>query len=303
LGKQTGIAWMALSAVLFALMGFFARLASAGVHWTVVCAVRAALGAVVAVGFAHARGARMRVEDRRGIWPRSIFGVCSMACTFYALASPTLSLRDTATLLNMSPIFIAILSPPLLGERAERRVAIAIPLSVAGVLLILKPTFLFGGAQLGVEALRAAGSAVLAALASAFAMMALRRLGPRESPESIAIHFSVCATIVFSLACLPFLKVPSARHASYLAAAGLAAGFAQLAMTRAYALERAARVGSIAYLGVVVSAILGALALHEWPTWSAAVGMTLVIAAGLVIAFAATRQPSGERSATIGPAP
>jgi drug/metabolite transporter (DMT)-like permease len=37
------------------------------------------------------------------------------------------------------------------------------------------------------------------------------------------------------------------------------------------------------YLGVVVSALLGAIALHEWPTTSAIVGMGLMIAGGLAI--------------------
>lgn len=280
---------MALSALLFALMGFFARLASSGVHWTLVGATRAAIGALVAIAVARARGARTRVDDRRGIWWRSIFGTASMACTFYALASPSLALGDTATLFNLSPVFIAGMSPIVLGERSGRRIALALPLSLAGAVLVLRPPFLFGGAHLGPEATRTALVAIAAAFTSACAMMMLRRIGQRESPEAIAIHFSVFAAVVFLLASMPFIKVPTPREAAYMTGAGLSAGFAQLAMTRAYALERAAHVGSIGYLGVVISALLGALALHEWPTLGATVGMLLVVAGGLVIAFSAAR--------------
>jgi drug/metabolite transporter (DMT)-like permease len=63
---------------------------------------------------------------------------------------------------------------------------------------------------------------------------------------------------------------------------GVCAGFGQLAMTRAYALDQAARVGAVGYLAVVVSALLGALALGEVPDALATIGMLLVIAGGLV---------------------
>src|SRR4051794_19011848 len=72
--SSRALAWMALSAVLFASMGFFARLASAHVSWTLVATSRAAIGAIIAVAVAKARGAKTTVDDRRGIWARSIFG-------------------------------------------------------------------------------------------------------------------------------------------------------------------------------------------------------------------------------------
>jgi drug/metabolite transporter (DMT)-like permease len=68
--------------------------------------------------------------------------------------------------------------------------------------------------------------------------------------------------------------------------AGVMGGFAQLALTRAYAMERAARVAPIGYLNVVVSAVLGALALHEWPSGRAVAGMALIVAGGLVVTLA-----------------
>jgi drug/metabolite transporter (DMT)-like permease len=73
-------------------------------------------------------------------------------------------------------------------------------------------------------------------------------------------------------------------------AAGGFGGLAQIAVTRAYALERAARVAGLAYLAVVVDAILGALALHEWPSAMTLVGMGLVVTGGLVVTLASVRE-------------
>jgi drug/metabolite transporter (DMT)-like permease len=78
-------------------------------------------------------------------------------------------------------------------------------------------------------------------------------------------------------------------------AAGVCGGLAQIAVTRAYALERAARVAGLAYLTVVVDAILGALALHEWPSAMTLGGMALVVTGGLIVTLASVREHVRER--------
>lgn len=274
---------MFTSTVLFAFMGFFARVASAGAHWTLVGAARALTGVAVAVAVARLRGVPVRVSDRRGIGVRSVFGTASMVLTFCALSSRSLSLGDTTTLLNLQPVFIAALSPWVLGERSSPRLAAGIALALAGVVMILRPAVLFGGATLGPDAARTAALAVTASLTSTVAMMTLRRIGQRESAEAIAIYFSLFAAVVFVALSVPHLHAPTARTAAFMAGAGLCAGLGQIAMTRAYALAPAAQVGSISYLGVVASALLGALALHEWPAPAALLGMAMVVTGGLLV--------------------
>ncbi len=291
--------WMAASALLFAAMNFFARLASANVSWTVVATSRALVGALVALAVAWLRAAPMRVRDRRGIWARSLWGTAAMSCTFYALSCRELPLGDAATLLNLTPVFLAVLTPIFLGERSGRRVAVALPLSLAGTILILRPPFLFGGASATTAAAHiAALVALTSALCSSFAMIMLRRIGPYESPEAIAIQFSFTAAALLGLLALIDVTMfphagsamPAGRDVTAIVLAGVCAGLAQICMTRAYALERAARVSGVAYLSVVGSALLGALALHEWPTPLTTLGMGLVIAGGLVVTVIGLRE-------------
>lgn len=284
---------MALSAALFAFMGFFARVASAGAHWSMVGATRAVTGALVAFAVARLRGAPTRIRDRRGLTLRSVFGTASMVLTFSALSSRALSLGDTSTLLNLQPVLLAALSPFVLGERSSPRLAAGLSLSLTGVVLVLRPAALFGGAPLGPEAARTAALAVTASVSSAFAMMSLRRIGPHEGAEAIALHFSLFAAAVFAALGIAHLRAPSAYGAACMAGAGLCAGLGQLAMTRAYALAPAAQVGSLSYLGVVVSALLGAVALHEWPSPIALAGMALVVLGGLVVVL----RPSADERA------
>jgi len=267
--------------VAFAGMSFCAHVASAHAHWAMTGAVRCLVGAIVAYGVARARGAATRVHDRRGIWLRSIAGTSAMLFTFYALGTP-LPLGDAVTLFNLTPVFLALLGPVLLRERAGRRVWIAVPVCMAGLVLIVRPEIVVGSG-----ALSGAVAAVGSALSSTFAYALLRRMG-NESPEAVALHFSLFAAAVLSALALPHLggAPPAAATVGWMLGAGVMGGLAQLALTRAYAMERAARVAPIGYLNVVVSALLGALALHEWPSARAVAGMALIVSGGLVVTLA-----------------
>jgi drug/metabolite transporter (DMT)-like permease len=286
----SGLGWSAIAALLFALMSFFGRVAGATVPWTTVVASRAAVGALVALAVAWARGAPMIVRDRRGIWLRTLFGTLSMLCSFYALASPSLPLGDTATLLNLTPVFVAALGPIVLGERAGRAVGMALAIALTGVVLISRPSVLFGGLATQPGALFSALVAVSGAVCAACAMLALRKIGPHEGPEAIALHFSATATVALTVLAIPRLSMPPLGGALATVGAGLAAAFAQLAVTRAYALERAAPVSAMGYLTVVASAALGAVALGEWPSTLTLTGMMMIVAAGLVVAYQGPRK-------------
>jgi drug/metabolite transporter (DMT)-like permease len=284
---------MSLGAVLFALMNFLARIASGHVSWMLVAGTRALVGAFVAMAIARARSVNVFPKSTRTMWLRSFFGTISMMATFYALGSKALALGDAVTLVNLTPVFLALLAPYVLGERSGRRVVIAIPLAIGGVVLILRPTFLFGdvGAHVSRDAmLFPAGIAVLASISSSFAMMMLRRVGKTENPEAIAAHFSLTAAVACFLLALPSLEMPSRVDLLTMVATGLCAGCAQIAMTRAYSMEHAARVSPFGYLSVVVSAALGAAFLHEWPGVLALGGMALVILAGTVVTVAGVRE-------------
>lgn len=286
---------MALSAVLFALMNFLARLATTSASWATVGAVRAIVGAIVALMVARMRGRSLAAKDGRAVFWRSLLGTIAMLSTFYVLSSRTVSLGNTVTLLNLSPVFLAVLAPVFLRERTSAAVAIAIALALGGVALVVRPTFLFGAEGNSITLASSSGGpsasttvlvAVLAALSTSIAMMLLRRVGRTETAEAVAFHFSLFAAATLTGLSLFDLRAPSPRDAACMVAAGLCAGFAQLAMTRAYALEHAARVSGMSYLSVVASALLGAVAFGERPGPTAIAGMALVIAGGLLVTFA-----------------
>lgn len=268
---------MVAASALFAVMTVSARLGSQEVPWLEVAFARSFVGWLVAVGVARARGASLRVGNQRRAWGRTLCGTAAMMCTFYTIAAPEISLGDATSLRSTTPIFIALIAPFAIGEATTRRVWIATPVAFAGVVMLAQPSFDLAG--------HLAFLSVLAAIFSAFAMMFLRKLGPSETAEAVAAHFSLVASVLLLLLSLPAFVAPGWAGLSWLAITGLTAGLGQLAMTRAYALDHAARVGTIGYLGVVMTQILAAIWLDEIPTLLQAAGSGLVIAGGLMLAL------------------
>jgi drug/metabolite transporter (DMT)-like permease len=291
--RHQGLLWMVLASTLFAVMNVCVRLGAREVAWQQVAAARTTVGALVAVAVALVRGAPLFVVDQKKAWGRSLFGTGAMLCCFYALGAPEIALGDAVTLGATTPIFIALLAPWLLGEPANRWAWLATLLAFVGVALVVGPTFHIAG---GLAVIATAG-----AMLSAIAMMLLRRLG-RESPEAIALHFAIVASVVTLGMSVPVWRTPDLGGALALVATGVTGGLAQLAMTRAYALERAARVGTVGYLGVVLSHVLAALVLHEEPSPHQVIGTVLVSAAGIVVAWRMARESAAERRSEPEPA-
>ena len=267
--------WMLLAQVFFALMNLGTRLAAREVNWPQTAFVRFMVGAAVAAAIGRARGKSLRATDQKHTWLRSIFGTLAALGSFYALSSPRLPLGDAATLGATSPIFVALLAPMLLHERVGHGLVGSILTAFVGVALLLQPTF-GGAAPVALVATAAAGSYALA-------MIWLRKIGPSETAEAVVLHFSIVAAVTTFALSLPSWRNPSAGGWLLLVGTGLSGGAAQLAMTRAFARDRAARISALGYLQVALTYLLAALAFGEHPAPVQLAGAAMVLAASLYI--------------------
>jgi drug/metabolite transporter (DMT)-like permease len=177
--------WMLSGCFWFSLMALLAHsIGPEECDWQVVAIARSGLATVFALITAIATGARL-VFFRPGIlWVRSVAGSCSMVATFYALTH--LPASEVLTLTNTFPVWVALLSWPMAGERPTAGVWVAIVCAVAGVALTQKPHL--GGFPL------AAWAALFASLFTAVAMLGLNRLRGVSS-LGIVVHFSAVSTL------------------------------------------------------------------------------------------------------------
>lgn len=273
---------MVVAQVFFAGMNVCTRLGSRSLPWSEIGAARFLLGALIALGIAGYRGSSLRITDRTNTWRRSVYGTIAAVCTFYALASSRIDLGDVATLGATAPIFVALLSRPLLAEAVGGRVAFAIAVGFAGIVAILRPSLAI--------ALPIAGLATAGAFFYALAMIWLRKIGPGESHEAVVLHFSLVALGAFLALAFPVWRWPDWESGLLLLGAGIGGGAGQIAMTRAYALHRAAPVTALTGLGIVFTHLFAMPVFGDRPSVWQVTGSLLVIAAGCLLAW--NRAPS-----------
>jgi drug/metabolite transporter (DMT)-like permease len=244
---------------------------------------------------------------------RSICGSISLLCSFYAFKH--LPASDVIAITNTFPIWVAILSWPLLGERPTREVWFAVLCSVAGSILINQPQLgaevpafaTAGDPSFAGEAVLTASAAVaprgaapfaalpwlshrllggiLAAISSVFSAVVVIGLNllHKTPSQAIVVHFSLVAT-VFCLAAAPFEPDFAASVAALrlpiiglLAALGLCATIGQIFLTKAFAAGPASKVAVVALSQVVFCYLFELGFLGRRFQWLSMWGMILII--------------------------
>jgi drug/metabolite transporter (DMT)-like permease len=277
--RSAGPLMMALSSLLFALMGLLVKVATREVPSGEVVFWRSFVSFVALVPFALADA---RVWRASTWWPlvlRGVTGTGSMACYFLAISR--LPLGDAVMISYASPIVVALLSPWILGERPVPGLWGALALGFAGVSLVAGPRF--EGDALGV------GAALATAVFAGLAYIYVRESARTERSDTIVFWFCGIGSVITAPTLWPSPTIPSVSGQLALLGVGLLGLLAQLAMTRAYALGDAATISLYSYLTPVFAAGLGAWTLGEPVGWRTLAGTALVAAAG---AWASSRPPA-----------
>lgn len=267
--------WMLIAAVSFAVMGALTHAAGAEIDWRIIAIVRATLACLFAGILAYWAGAKLVVRGSPTLWMRSIAGSISLACTFYALTR--LPVGDTLTLTNMFPLWVVVLSVPLLGQWPTAGVWMAAGVGMAGVVFIQQPHFQDDNTLPGL-------AAFLASFTSAIAMIGLHKLKAVD-PRAIVAHFSGVAVLTMAL----LIGLPGAspiqfenfdaRLVAILVGVGVTATAGQLAITRAFATGSPSKVSVVALTQVLFGAGFDRVLWNRAFDAATLIGMGLILAA------------------------
>ena len=283
---RLGIAWLLAAEACYAVMRVTARLSATAstLPWAEIAAVRFLVGSLVPLGSAAVRGVPLRVVDQRNAWLRSLFGTGGALSLFYALGTHALSVGDATTLYSTAPLWVAVLSGPVLGERVGWVVWLAVCAGFAGVATLL---------HAGFRSVGPTGLIVLTgALSYALAIFRVRRLSSRESSEAIGFHMSITAGVIMLAIALPALQpIPVAAMLPLLLSA-LAGGVGQTIIARAYAHESASKLAAFNYSGVVFTYLLEIALFRRAPEPHQWAGALIVIGAGVLVSVMAARRSS-----------
>ncbi len=228
------------------------------------------------------RSAALLGDRRASLWLRGLFGGVSLILSFASIQR--IGPGESAFLTASSGIFVAALSPQMLGQRSQRRDWLAIAGALLGLYLLLQPELKDSdlvGRLLGLA------SGFLAALA----YLMIARAGRSNSPRTVVFYFSLVAVLIhLGWFAWRDCSWPADGQAWALALlAGLTGSAAQSFLTRAYQMAPAAQVSAVAYCGPVMSLMLGALLFKQTPNAIALGGCGLVLLSGMLLPFLSAR--------------
>jgi drug/metabolite transporter (DMT)-like permease len=257
----------------FAVMSALAHAAGEVCSWQTVAVFRAFLVFLFVGTYTLARGEQLVFLRPRKLWLRSIAGSLSLVMAFFALSK--LPASTVVTLTNTFPVWVAVLSWPVLGVLPSGRVWLAVMGGVAGVYLIQMPHA--DGNSLAIAL------ALLSAAATSVAMIGLHKLRG-VNPNAVVVHFSGVATIA-SLSALAFfdrrpdgLPFYHPEALFLLLGIGLTASVGQMLLTRAFAAGDPAKVSVVGLSQVVFSLMIDVGFTNQSITATALVGTALILA-------------------------
>ena len=256
----------------------------AGVKWAAQHGVRVVeslfyrqLGTTVAALAFVAIGpglASLRTKRVGGHVVRMGIGLLAMGLNFLAFAMLPMA---EATAIGFSvPIFSTLLAAIVLGERTGIWRWGAVLAGFAGIMVIVQP----GSGHI---ALSGGIVAIAAALTTALATIAIRRLGATEAAATTVFWFGASSLVPLSVAMLFAGRTHSTEIFAVLAVMAIAGGAAQLFLTGALRFAPVALVMPMDYLSLIWSSLLGFLIFSQLPSEWTLLGAPLVIGAGLVI--------------------
>ena len=229
----------------------------------------------------------LRTRMDGSLWPRNpgwvatrtVAATVATLSAFYAFG--VLPLAQTYAILFATPIFITILSIPLLGEQVRLRRWCAVLAGLAGVMIVLRP----GQASLSLGHL----AALLAACMSALSMTIVRKLSKTERPVVLMLY-PILANILVMGAALPFVWQPlQGGQFGLMAVISVMGLIATVMSILSYRLAEAAIAAPMQYSQILWAIVYGALIFHEFPDLATLTGAAIIVASGLYIVLREAR--------------
>jgi len=246
--------------------------------------VRFAVQAIVLVPLVVLTGRIWRMRGRV-LWLtffRTVLHILGIGAMVTALKY--LPLADAIAIAFVMPFMMLILARYVLNEEVGNRRIIACAVGFAGTLLVVQPSF----AEVGWPALLP----VFVAANFALFMLVTRQIAKDTDPIGLQAVSGVMALGIMlpliwlfqdgEIAQLTMVK-PTGFELVLLLSIGLLGTFAHLLMTWSLRYAPSATLAPMQYLEIPFAAVLGFFIFGDWPNPLAAVGILIIMAAGLYV--------------------
>ena len=273
----------------FAIMGAFVKTGAQRFSSTELVFYRSLIGFIAIAAMVYWQGKPLKTPMLNKQMGRAVTGFLALLLFFYAIAH--LPLATAITLNYTSPMFLALLSPWLLGSEQvlsrmqQNTLNLCVIAGFIGVTLLLHPRW-------EPDLWLAGGVGLLSGLGAALAYVHVKQLGNSGEPDWRTVFYFtlVCSVASGGLMLNTDVSPLHWNDLPLLLGLGISATISQLAMTRAYRTGRTLTVASLAYSTVVFATFIGVLWWEEHLSWVEYVGMGLIMLSGIV-----SSRPSSSR--------
>ena len=221
---------------------------------------------------------------------RSFLLFCSTTANIFAVRE--LQLSETATISFLTPVFVALLAGPVLGEKVGAERMIAIALGFLGVLIATRP----GTAAFQPIVL----VAVAGVVCNSGYVLATRKLAGADSAQT-TLAWTQIAGLVLLTPILPWVWRPpqSALDWVIMAGMGVFAATSHGMLIVAHRFAPAPTLTPFTYTQLIWMIVSGVLVFGDWPAASTLLGAALVVACGAYLALRERRGRQLARAVTI----
>jgi drug/metabolite transporter (DMT)-like permease len=252
-----------------------------------VVAIRSAAALIVLAPFVWWLGWRplFNVEKPRMQAARAI--IATVETMFFYAAVFYLPLADVMTYWLAAPIYIAALSPLLLGEHVGWRRWTAIAVGFLGVVIALQPSSAMFQSP-------AAAVSIIGTCFFAFLLISGRSL--RNTPDTVLVFWQNVMGVIIGFGFAYFDWVtPDLRDLAMLGLLGVVAMTAHAMINRSLKLTDASVVAPLQYTLLFWAIVFGFLFFGDIPSVPMMIGALLIVASGLFIFFRETQLKKRDR--------
>lgn len=218
-------------------------------------------------------------HDKKVLLARGAAGTAALLAYFYTLQ--TMPLASAVSIQYLSPLFTTLLAVYLLKEKVNSKTLLCFVGAIIGVVLVKGFDPRVSLLDLGIGFFAAIGSAV--------AYNLVRMLKETDHPMVVVFYFPLVTIPVVGPFAIRGWVWPQGWDWLFVLAVGVFTQLAQVNMTKAFQLEKAARVSILNYLGLVLALVVGFLAFGETFDYVSLTGMLLIV---LSIVISTLMKPS-----------
>lgn len=234
--------------------------------------------ALMVLLLAPRHGAQLIRTERTGlVWLRT--ACLAGTSLLVALALQRMPVAETTAMVYLAPMLIVLLANPLLGERIGVLGWLAAVTGFIGVLLVSRP-------GTGLDTLGIVFALCTACLNAAYQLLS-RVLAHTERTLALLFYSALGGSIIFGLG-LPWFwegVAPGGLQIMLFLSLGASAGLGHYFLTASFRYAPASLLAPVSYVQLLWAGLLGWAVFGHIPDGLTVLGMLVIMAAGVMIAF------------------